>query len=462
MIEALRSTLDRHAVRVTPLPDPYTRVLGRRRRRRQRATVTVALAAVLLVVAPAVWLTNRPQPYLPVAGPPPAALLPLLDSPTRGSLAGDADFLDTIRRLAAAGFHGHPGAGDDGTPLPDDPAMVKVLFAGDIGTRRIAILAGLDGRPFEAHYQGEAGADPEELYRTGSGELTPVIDTGFASTDTDPSQTYLLLGPTGATYEQSAMSYTPDGQQRNWVPVDGADDYVALTDLRERRTFRIRVGDTVIYQTTAGSVAQAQIGRRVELDPQPVGGRGTPLPEAAQIVAGGLANATGLSTPQVTFRVLWSEEVDMPGTTSGRAHVVTVQAVLADGSGPFTTGAVDTGDRSYRDHPTGYGMAGDPAHTLIAMRLPHYGAAVGDRLQLIAPPTAVRAEVTSKTGVQEVTLVNGVGHLAVPPGAMPTIRAYDAADVLLATMNYVDLNGFGCDRFDPFGCPSPPPVLPAR
>ena len=40
--------------------------------------------------------------------------------------------------------------------------------------------------------------------------------------------------------------------------------------------------------------------------------------------------------------------------------------------------------------------------------------------------------------------------------------AYDAAGNLLATKEYLDLDGFGCDRFDPSVCPSPPPTRPAR
>lgn len=203
--------------------------------------------------------------------------------------------------------------------------------------------------------------------------------------------------------------------------------------------------------------ASAEAGRKVSVDPQPVGGRGRPLPSAAQRIAEVLSNVSGLSEPDVTFRVLWSDELDMPGTAKGKAYVVTVQAVTADGGGPFLTGALDAED-IYRDHPTGYGIASGSENTLIAMRLPTYVAQLSDRLQLIAPTTAVRAEVTSGTQIQQVTLVNGVGHLDLPPATAATVHAYDARGNLLAIKQYIDLDGFGCNRFDPSICASPPPT----
>ncbi|MEV4413914.1 hypothetical protein [Catellatospora sp. NPDC049609] len=458
MIETLRSTLDRHAAQVAPRPDPYARVLLRRRRRRTRRVSAAALLAVLLVVAPATWLSRQPDPARPVAGHPPVALLPLLDSPTRGSLAGKPAYLLALRERAAGEddmWREHPA----GAPrLPRDPEQIKVLFAGDIGSRRIAVVAGLDSRPLYAVYQGAVGDDAAELRYSASGQLEPVLATDFASGGDDPSQTYLLLGPLGAVYEKAELSFTSAGVQRTWTPLPEPGDYAAFADLRGRHEFRVLLAGKVLLETSGGHAIPLEGGRRPAVDPQPAGGRGEPFPDAAAQVAQALSNSTGLALPEVTFRVLWSEEIDRPGTTTGRAYVVTVQAVLADGSGPFLTGAVDTGDGSFRDHPTGYGIAGDVAHTLIVMRLPHYAESPGDRLQLVAPPLAVRAEVSNGRQTHQVTLVDGVGHLDVPPGMTVTVRAYDAANALLAEKQYVDLDGFGCNRFDPWSCASPPPT----
>ncbi|MEV0455913.1 hypothetical protein [Catellatospora methionotrophica] len=454
MIDALRATLDRQAAQVTPRPDPYARVVGRHRRRRRRITAAIAAAAVLAVVAPGAWLLGRPQPYLPVAGPPPAALLPLLNSPTRGSLAADSAYVESLRQMAA-----QEDTIDDGSRrLPDDPSLIKVLFAGDIGARRIAVLAGVDGRPLVAAFQGEPGDDADELSHTMLGQLEPVLGMDFAMDSRKAEQTYLLLGPAGAVYETAETRYTGTGMRRSWTRLDAPDDYVGIADLVRRQRFRVLSGGTVLYETEGGTAAAP--GAPVTVDPQPAGGRGRPMPAAARQVAEALATMTRLTGPDVTYRVLWSDEIDMPGTTTGRAAVATVQAVTADGGGPYTTGTVDTGDGSYRDHPSGYGIAGDLEHTVLAMRLPWYQVE-SDRLQLIAPPAAVRAEVVRGTRTDEATLVDGVGGLTVPLGSQLTIRVYDAAGALLATTEYADRDDFGCDRFDPAGCAAGSPSATA-
>ncbi|WP_144118858.1 hypothetical protein [Catellatospora sichuanensis] len=453
MIEELRATLDRHAAQVTPQPDPYPRVVSRHHRRRRRVTAAIAAVAMLLVVAPGAWLLGRPQPYLPVAGPPPAALLPLLNSPTRGSLAADNAYIESLRQMAA-----DLAMNDDstGSRLPDDPAMIKVLFAGDIGARRIAVVASVDGKPLVAAFQGEPGDGADELKHSMLSMMEPALGTGFAMGSGNAERTFLLLGPVGAVYETAETRYTGTGVKRSWTRLDAPDGYVGIADLVGQQRFRVLTGGTVLYETEGGAAAAP--GKPVTVDPQPAGGRGRPMPAAATQIAAGLATLTRLTGPDVTYRVLWSDEIDMPGTTTGRAAIVTVQAVTADGGGPYTTGTIDTGDGSYRDHPSGYGIAGDVEHSLLAMRLPWYQVE-SDHLQIVAPPAAVRAEVVRGAQTAEAALVNGVGGLAVPLGSQLTIRVYDAAGALLATLEYADRDKFGCDRFDPAACAtgSPPP-----
>jgi hypothetical protein len=115
-------------------------------------------------------------------------------------------------------------------------------------------------------------------------------------------------------------------------------------------------------------------------------------------------------------------------------------AITPDGGGPYLTFAFDTHKPpNGRNHPTGAGVLGDPAAALIAMRLPHWTAQTPDDLQLIAPPTAVRAEVV-RDGVTVATaaLTNGVGrlHLALP--AEVTVRAFDASGAQVASTAFSD------------------------
>ncbi|BCJ72957.1 hypothetical protein CS0771_25010 [Catellatospora sp. IY07-71] len=463
MIETLRTTLDRHAERVTPRPDPYARVLRRSRRRRQQRTSALALVALLLVVAPVAWFATRPGPALPVLGEPPATLQPLLDSPTRGDLSGDAAFLDALRRRTVDQIHGDRGDPQQGLWMPDDPDQVKVLFAGDVGTRRVGVVAGLTSRPLLAWFSGEAGAAVPELESQGYGELAPVVELGIHIDSPETTMAFLLLGPTGAGYEQATTTYSAAGVRQVWEPIDiGSADYLGLPDLRGTHDFRVVVDGRVLLQTMGGYVAPTSADRQPAVDPQPVADRGRPFPDLARQLATALAETTGLTGPGVTFRVLWSDELDIPGTSTGRAYVATVQAVLADGGGPYLTYAFDVGDQTFRDHPTGYGVAGGPEHALIVMRLPSYAAEPNSRVQIVAPPGAVRAVVTTGTGTQQVTLVNGVGHLDLASGAGADVRAYDATGALLAEKQYVDRDGFACNRFDPSVCTSPPPVVQNR
>lgn len=438
MVDELRSTLDRHAALVTAQPDPYARVVVRHRRHRRRRLTALAAVAVLLVLSPAVWLINRPQPYLPVADPPSAALLA---SPTRGSLAADQPYLVALRGAAAHTDNG-------GSWSAGDPALMKVLFAGDVDGRIIAVVARLDGEPRAMMFEGNPGDDPIELNPRGLGMVVgAVMEIDLPAAEPTDRTVYLLLGPTGAVYEQATMQYTHTGAVRRWERVAADADYLALSR-PGKRFFRVLLADQVLLETE--SRVPPGDSTPVTVDPQPLGGRGRPMPAAAQQVAAKLAAMTGRTGPDVTYRVLWSDEVDMLGTTTGRAQVATVQMVTEHGGGPYTTGAVDPGDLSFRDHPRGFGAAGDLAHTLLAVRLPWYEAE-SDRLQIIAPPTAVRAEVVRGTASTSVDLVDGAGGLTVPLDSQLTIRAYDAAGVLLVTTDYTDRRTGLCDG--PFACP---------
>jgi hypothetical protein len=125
--------------------------------------------------------------------------------------------------------------------------------------------------------------------------------------------------------------------------------------------------------------------------------------------------------------------------------VATVMAVTADGGGPYVTLAFDPAapDASMRYHPTGNGVLGDPAHGLIAMRLPYYdGPAPSDALQIIGPPTGVRADVLRGGAVVGSTaLQDGAGRLTlakVPDGTKVTVRVSDSAGTVLAERPFTE------------------------
>ncbi|WP_155372214.1 hypothetical protein [Catellatospora vulcania] len=455
MIDELRAVLDRHADDITPRPYPYTRVVVLHRRRRRNLVSTLAVVSVLLVVAPAAWLLTRsPAGPHQLATPPPAELLPLLNSPTRGSLAGDEAFLEAMRRRTADEVGAERGDPANGPYMPTDPDRVKVLFAGDIGSRRYVLTAGLDGWPLKAMFFGHQDEPPAHLAQAGSGALEAAEEATFAiGPGPDDEVGFLLLGPVGAVYEEGQAQWSSTGVTRTWTAIAVPDGYLAVANVTRIQRFRVRLGDKVLrevqtYPVKAGPVA---------VDPAPYGGRGTPMPEVAGQVASSLTSLTQLRDTGAVLRVLWSDEVPAPGAAGGLVRAVTVQVVTADGGGPYFTGVVD-GDGMWRDHLTGSGFAGDPARALIVMRLPSYTAQDNTRLQVIAPPGAVRAESVQGGQVVDIPLVDGVGWRPAPPQTTLTVRAYDAAGALLATTTFTDLLPPGCDRLNPPTCQTPVPT----
>ncbi|GAA1634588.1 hypothetical protein [Catellatospora bangladeshensis] len=461
MIDELRATLDQHAELVTARPDPHARVLLRRRRRQRRRGSAIALVAVLLMVGPAVWLA-QPDTYPSLAPPPLAAVRPLLDSPTRGSLATDAAFLAAVRRRAAAEVGGQRG-GPGGPLMPTEADQIKVLFAGDVGVRRFALVAGTQGWPLKAQFEGPRGTPAAELEQTGSGSLDlPVVEAGYGGgDDTFVHQIAVLVGPAGAVYEEQASErYSSSGVERTWTALATPDDYFADEQIDSVRRIRVRMGGTVLTEVRVAPLAEDT--QPLPIDPAPYGGRGTPVPERAAQLAGYLAQQTNQTDRDPVIRVLWSDQLDMPGAPGGRAHVVTVQLVTADGGGPYRTmefGAAGMG----REHPSGSGYAGDPEHTVLVMRLAGFAPEPDDRLQLIAPPGAVRAELVRAGVTTEQALVKGVGTAHVPLDSEVLVRVYDAAGALLGTAAYTDRVG-NCDPIEYSACRPlfPAPTPPTR
>ncbi|NUR71021.1 MAG: hypothetical protein HOU81_09380 [Hamadaea sp.] len=458
MIDELQRTLRERAEVVVARPQPYERLLRRRRVRRRTTAMTAAAVAILIAVPLGFKAIVLPT-YDPEPGPPPAAVAPLLNSPTRGSLAGDEKFLAGLRERAAA--VANVGRGPNGPHMPSDPDLIKVLFAGDVGTRRIAIVAGLDGWPLEALFQGSVGDDPGDLYNSGSGELEPVVHTDTAKMGSDRSETYLLLGPAGASIDKATSVYSSTGVRRTWTPVAADQGYVAYPDLTWRERLRVRMGDMVIWEGVGGRAPDAA----VEVDPQPVLGHGTAIPASyAQMAANYLAYSTGLSGPGAKYRVLWSDRLTMPGTKQGEAYAVVVQAITADGGGPYSLYVFEAGTEDTRNLPIGNGTAGPPDQAFLLLRLPSFAAMTDDRVYAVAPPAAARAEFTDASGhTVGIGLSNGVGWLNTPAGIDSEVRFYDGGGALLATRQFSDKDrGASCDEHDPSICDGPISVRESR
>jgi hypothetical protein len=218
----------------------------RARRRTQLRLGAVGAVVVAAVAAGQVLVPDGPsaEPATAVAvAPDPPDAVASDDGPTRGSLAGDAEFLQSVRQLSWS----DPGTG----AAEPTPAGSQVLFAGDVPGGRWALVARpltvppplVDDDELErelgtgsvalAWFAGPRGAAPEELrlHRapvvTAPGLPVALWDraTGtLAVVAADPAATARLLDGAGALLAELSLT---DG-----IAVDAAPAATATVEVR--------------------------------------------------------------------------------------------------------------------------------------------------------------------------------------------------------------------------------------
>ncbi len=174
-----------------PPADAYERVVARRQKsdRRRLASLATGLAALLVAVAVPVGLSVVDTSDDRVAGPPTIPTADIFGVPTRGSLAGDAEFVEAVRQLSWV----PPGIRVVGeTPqLPNPPIGTRhVVFAGDVVSGRWAYVVGQNTT------RQAANDDPER--QTDAGALGDIAGVWF-------------VGPPGAVPEQMRAATYPRG-----------------------------------------------------------------------------------------------------------------------------------------------------------------------------------------------------------------------------------------------------------
>jgi hypothetical protein len=191
----LPQRLTRLAERAAPPPreDLALAVVTRHRaQRRQTIGLTAVAAAVAAVVVVSTTLiADGPSAEPAVAsGAAAASGVDVLAGPTRGSLAGDAAFVEGVRRLSWSN-----SAGSD---VPDAPVDTRrVVFAGEVAGVRLALVA------------GENTAEPEQrdpALQTDQGALSDVAIAWY-------------LGPAGAGPEAMVLQSVPRGVDSYGGPV---------------------------------------------------------------------------------------------------------------------------------------------------------------------------------------------------------------------------------------------------
>jgi hypothetical protein len=162
-----------------PMTPAWPRIehgLRRSRRRRRARTAGKVGAGLLAVSALAVGIQTNQVPYpgwATVESPASGGSSALADGHTRGSLAGDAAWLEGLRQAVADGAVQQEPDGE--TWAPPAASDVDVIYAGDVGNYRLALIEGdwrwgVISAPMQVWFVGEAGDAPGDMEWSLSGD----------------------------------------------------------------------------------------------------------------------------------------------------------------------------------------------------------------------------------------------------------------------------------------------------
>ncbi|GAB3274867.1 hypothetical protein [Kineosporia babensis] len=468
----LRIGLNEKAVTMHAPVDPYASFLRReeqnRRSRRIRTGVVALVVAGVVGVSGAVGLnladrSERSSPsdgmhgqenWVPVPEPTgsdspediAAATEALLDSPVRGSLAGDQEWLERMRTYVA----GEAAARlRENVVRPVEEKDVQFLYAGEIGnTRQVAAYVpattkGGNDASRVYWFQGEAGEDrvKQMMYGTSAdpiGDATAAFRWEYSANDEDG---YLLaLGPVGSTVTAGTeLTFRADGTATRTIesgqegsgllelvvpPQPGGRADIAVTITRDGETRNITSGtltsgmgglDGRVFQ----DVVDEAMGERTA--EQVWGERGpTDLPPTANWLRESLTEAN-LSLDSAGLEIPWAGLID-----GEPALVFTVQAP-GEGVLAFawrgTLGSLDRND--YRVLMPAQGAAQRP----IAYRLATLEGEQTNGINVIAPPGTVRLELKADgQDAQSLDLDESRrAEAELDPQQAATVTAYDEA-----------------------------------
>ncbi|MGN9768761.1 hypothetical protein ACTMS2_26780 [Micromonospora sp. SD12] len=446
MADEIRQALARLAEPVVPAPDPYQRLLVRVRRRRQRrvAVACVAGLAAVAMALPVFGAVGRSTVTGVASSPPPAVgtfqpasrvdkpmVRQLLNSPTRGNLAGDKALIANIERQYRTAR----------TELLVDPALdeVKVLLAHDAPGARTVVVAFLDeSHALLRHGSGQAEASvPELLSKTGTPveplPLEPYVFFGRHSPVNGRHGADLTVGlaPAGCLVETSADGrIQPDGSvTRSWQVVS-TDGFVVLGAGRATERWRFTCDGVVRYAGPAAGGASV-VGPTEAAAPVPTAGaRGSVDATLAAAAVRDLhweLKGHGLTGPAP--QVVWGGR--LPDWVPGAPAAVLVSSCSADaGCAALLKTEAGPPPEPESGSPGDYRIAtGSP--DLAVVQVP--GETVG--VLVVGPESAVQVELVDRKNrtIASGRLDAGAGAVRIDPRQVVTVRVFDKDGRLLRT-----------------------------
>jgi DNA-directed RNA polymerase specialized sigma24 family protein len=405
--------------------------------RRRLAGATVAAAAVVGVVVPlARWAPDPPATTAAAPSTAPAAPsrpavppVPVLTGPTRGSLAGDAAFLDAVR---SAGW---------GAQEAPPPADREVVFAADTPHGRVALVVGTVLEDFRGvwltgpvgaaaadlapHLPAQLGRDrPLALLLGGPGDATLVVVA--APGDAIAVSDRLMTGPRGTV-------------GRTYTPVEAAGGVAVVpartTTVGSAVSVRVERDGQEVYRSAAdwpgaGTVASPPVPGLSPLRP------GAPPADGHLVDAALLDVAVPLGVEPAGLQpdLLWSAEVPLD---RGTGEVAVLVAHSPGGALVVTTwagvnrGAVSCGVQT---PPGTTDVATLTVARICDVALPGLGQTDDGRwLVVTAPPAAASAQLLGSRGqlLGPLPLTGGGTVVPLTDGAR-SVRTLDAAGRSLA------------------------------
>ncbi|WNV73680.1 hypothetical protein [Geodermatophilus sp. DSM 44513] len=430
-----------------------TDALARARRRRRLRTGGLAGAALVALAAVALVVPRVPDgpPSAPTAAVAPdrPAEVAVLTGPPRGSLAGDAAFVEAARRADWGALTAPPVAERQVVLATDTPHGRVVLLAGTVeGDMRGVWLTGPAGTPVDRlrpYVPQTLGPHrPAALLVGGPGSASLVVVT--APGDEVQVSPRLQVGPRGTV----GRTYDP-------VPSDGglAVTTVPTTAAGAGTSVRVLRAGTPVYRAAVAApdlpAGPAAVPPLEPLRPAAVRPADRLVTEALTAIAVPLGAEPAALEPQL----LWSGTLPMPEVAGSVAVVVG----RSPGGGLVVTtraGQLGTGSAG---RTVGCGVSTPPGTTdvagLVVARVCDLSSpeaepsAEGRWLVVTAPAPATAAAVLDERGgvLATVPLPDGGGTVLLPPGARD-VRTLDAAGVALAE---VPVSAVATETFGDYG-----------
>jgi hypothetical protein len=244
-----------------------TRQRHRSLRRREFGLVAAGLAAALVLVGvPVVASTiaadgTRGEVAAPGRTEAPPSVTALYDVPTRGSLAGDEEWLTALASrewVVIDPAYALPG----GPTMPNAPlATRRVAFADDVPSGRVALVLGREdgGGLVHVWFTGPEDASPEQMTQAttpsngGAGEVRVLLDSQDALSE---SVSVVVVALPGDTADQGLPAEV-DAQgkvTRTRVPLE-LEDGIGVSELDGPRLLLWPATDVRVYRNTDDPVS---------------------------------------------------------------------------------------------------------------------------------------------------------------------------------------------------------------